>query len=150
MAVSKIVQLPTANRGWETHEPPAAPLARRHHATELVVRGVSKSFNIDRKPLPVLQDINLVAQPGQFITVYRAVTLRPDDNLLRLTFRARHDGIKVGKQNYFDGRIMMNFKDAGGSVLKPGPKTPTFKGTANDWKEQSMDPRLSPLARSKR
>src|SRR5258706_14051449 len=68
MPVSKIVHLPTASRGWEVQEP-IAPVSKRHHATELVVRNVSKSFNIDRKPLPVLQDINLPAQPGRFITI---------------------------------------------------------------------------------
>jgi ABC-type nitrate/sulfonate/bicarbonate transport system ATPase subunit len=110
MAVSKIVQLPTANRARETHEPPSSAVARRHHATELVVRNVSKSFNIDRRPLPVLQDISLVAQPGQFITIVGASGCGKS-TLLRLI---------AGLDRDFEGEILFGGRPVSGPSLDRG------------------------------
>ena len=42
----------------------------------------------------------------------------------------RYEGIRRGKEIWFDGRIMMNFKDADKNVLEPGPKPPSFNGTS--------------------
>ncbi|MDE1150260.1 MAG: ABC transporter ATP-binding protein [Azospirillaceae bacterium] len=55
--------------------PPAAshPAPRaRSHASDLVVRGVSKAFRIDGRDLPVLEDISLTVEPGQFVTLVGA------------------------------------------------------------------------------
>lgn len=74
-------------------------------------------------------------QPGETAMVFRAVALKPEIKALELKFKVRYEGIQRGKQSWFDGRIMMNFKDASGDEVKPGPKPPTFNGTATAWKD---------------
>ncbi len=77
-------------------------------------------------------------QPGQEVLVYRAVVLKPEIKALWLTFKVRYEGIERGKQNWFDGRIMMNFKDAQKETVNPGPGAPSFHGTVAQWKEQTQ------------
>lgn len=78
-----------------------------------------------------------ITQPGEQAMVYRAVRIEPEVKALQLRYKVRYEGIKRGKKPWFDGRIMMNFKDADKSILTPGPRPPTFLGTAADWKEMT-------------
>ncbi|MCG3147572.1 MAG: hypothetical protein PCFJNLEI_01012 [Verrucomicrobiae bacterium] len=72
-------------------------------------------------------------EPGKMYSVYRAIPLTADDKAFELTCRARYSNIKVGSKSWFDGRIIINLKDAGKKVVgSPGP--PVFKGTITDWK----------------
>jgi hypothetical protein len=75
-------------------------------------------------------------EPGKTVMVYRLVDLKPDAKALKLSFKVRYDNIKPGKKLWFDGRIMMNFKDDQNNTLKPGPGAPNFKGTSKEWKER--------------
>ena len=77
-------------------------------------------------------------RPGANVMVYRAVALKPDVKALELSYKVRYEGIKKGKQAWFDGRIIMNFKDAAKKTVDPSPKPPAFGGTAKDWKEKSQ------------
>jgi hypothetical protein len=74
-------------------------------------------------------------QPGANVMVYRPVPLTTEIKALEWSFRVRHEGVKRGKESWFDARIMANFKDAGGQVLKPGPPHPAFTGTSTGWKQ---------------
>src|SRR5688572_17834122 len=56
-------------------------------------------------------------RPGANVTVYRAVNLAPEVKALELSYKVRHEGIKKGKQSWFDGRIMMNFKVSAKHVI---------------------------------
>jgi endoglucanase len=78
-----------------------------------------------------------ISQPGEQVLVFRAVRIEPDVKALELMFKVRYEEIKRGKKPWFDGRIIMNFKDADQNVLAPGPKPPTFTGTSAAWKEKS-------------
>lgn len=78
-----------------------------------------------------------VQQPGNPVTVYKAVPLTPDIKALALEYRVRYSGIQPGKEAWFDGRILMNFKDAAGSLLKPAPPTPHWKGSSKGWEIKS-------------
>src|SRR5689334_559364 len=55
-----------------------------------------------------------VQKPEEQVMVYRRVDLKPDVKALELKYRARWENVVRGKQSWFDGRIMMNFKDASG------------------------------------
>lgn len=52
----------------QTHAPKAT--ARRSGTLDL--RGVSKTYQVDRQPLQVLQEINLVVKPAEFVTLVGA------------------------------------------------------------------------------
>lgn len=73
------------------------------------------------------------AKPGETVLVHLAVPLKPEHLALELSYRVRYTDIKPGKQAWFDGRIMMNFKDEGGQVLQPGPGHPNFRGSSKGW-----------------
>ncbi len=78
-----------------------------------------------------------VEEPGKMVMVYCAVSMKPEYQAFELAYRVRYEGIKAGKQEWFDGRIMMNFKDAEGKTLKPAPAPPVFRGT-KDWQARSQ------------
>ncbi len=77
-------------------------------------------------------------EPGKQVMVYKAINITPDMKALELTYRVRYENIKPGKQAWFDGRIMMNFKDAQKKVVKPSPSPPYFRGTKNEWVPKSQ------------
>ena len=77
-------------------------------------------------------------RPGANVMVYRAVALKPDVKALELRYKVRYEGIAKGRQTWFDGRIIMNFKDAAKKTVEPGPPPPAFTGTAKDWKEKAQ------------
>src|SRR5207302_10146013 len=54
-----------------------------------------------------------VAEPGQTVLLHRVINL-PEAKALELTWRQRVSDLKVGKEPYFDARIMMDFKNAAG------------------------------------
>ncbi len=76
--------------------------------------------------------------PGANVTAYRAVTLQPGVQALELSYRVRFEGIKRGKESWYDGRIMLNFKDAAGKVVQPSPSHPNFTGSSSEWKQRSQ------------
>jgi sulfonate transport system ATP-binding protein len=108
MPATKIVQLPT-NRSWEAESQAPQP-ARQRHAIELVIRDLNKNFSIDGKVLPVLQDINLVAEPGQFITIVGASGCGKS-TLLRLI---------AGLDREFSGEILFGGRPVSGPSLDRG------------------------------
>lgn len=77
-----------------------------------------------------------VVEPGKAVLVYRLVFLPEDAKALELKYKVRYEGIKVGKENYFDGRIMMNFLDA--DKKKTATKAPNFKGSKAEWEEKKQ------------
>jgi lysophospholipase L1-like esterase len=68
---------------------------------------------------------------------YREVDVR-GKTALQFSFRARHVGIKAGAKPWFDGRIMLSFRDADKKELKGGPSPPYFRGTSEAWTEKTI------------
>ncbi len=81
-------------------------------------------------------------RPGAQVLVYQALPLGKELQALRLSYKERHEEIRRGKENWFDGRIMMNFKDAAGKVLNPSPAPPSFTGTQREWQPHSQQFRV--------
>ncbi len=79
-----------------------------------------------------------VTEPDKMILVYRAIPVRAEDKAFELSFRVRYEEIQPGRNEWFDGRIMMNFKDADGNVIKPGPPSPSFRRTSKQWQQRSI------------
>ncbi len=78
------------------------------------------------------------SQPARTLVVYRVVKLRPEDEAYSLRFRVRYSGLKRGKENWHDGRIILDFKDALGKKLKSGVAPPSFTGDSNGWLERQL------------
>ena len=74
------------------------------------------------------------SKPGQMILLFRRADLpSPPPVGLEIRLRVRYQGIKPGEKAWYDGRVMANFKDKAGRVLKPGPTVPAFRGSSAGW-----------------
>jgi hypothetical protein len=76
-------------------------------------------------------------EPGQTILLHRVLNLPADAKALELAWRQRVSNLKVGKEPYFDARIMMDFKDAAGQKLKGAPAAAT-RGDTKGWIERKV------------
>ena len=77
-------------------------------------------------------------EPGKTVLVYLAVPIKSEYKALELSYRVRSEDIKREKQLWFDGRIMMNFKDANKKTVKPSPAPPVFRDTKTEWETRSQ------------
>ncbi len=83
--------------------------------------------------------LRLEARPDKMLTVYRVVSVKPEHKAYKLTFRVRVNALTRGKEMWHDGRIILDFKNAEGTKLKPGPGHPNFKGTTDGWVQRSLE-----------
>jgi endoglucanase len=84
--------------------------------------------------------IKLVSsKPGANVMIYQAVKLPKElPPALELRLKVRYSEIKPGKEKWFDGRVMMNFKDKDGKKVKPDPSAPYFRGSSEGWVDRSV------------
>ena len=75
------------------------------------------------------------AKAGEMIIVYRAVPVQASQKAMELRYRVRYTGIARGKEIWHDGRIVVDFKDAGGKKMKGGPRHPNFTGSSEGWQD---------------
>ncbi len=76
------------------------------------------------------------AEPGKTVLLHRILNL-PEAKAVELTWRQRISDLKVGKEPWFDARILMDFKDASGAKLKGAPAAATRKNT-DGWVERKV------------
>lgn len=77
------------------------------------------------------------SSPGQTVNVYRQVPVAGMASL-QLTFRVRHSDVRRGAQPWFDARVILDFKEEAGKVIKGAPGHPFFTGSSDGWKEKSL------------
>ncbi|MFH1496464.1 MAG: cellulase family glycosylhydrolase [Verrucomicrobiota bacterium] len=77
-------------------------------------------------------------QPDQFLAAQRVVHVAPAHEAYTFSFRARFTDIQPGKQQWHDGRIILDFKDADGKRLT-SPSPPYFKKTSKGWIKKTME-----------
>ncbi len=73
------------------------------------------------------------AVPDKMVMFYQNIPLPKGTEALKLTMRVRYEGVKAGKENWHDARVIIDFKDAAGKKLSGGPGHPSFKGTSKGW-----------------
>ena len=76
--------------------------------------------------------------PDQFLSAHRSVPIDPSHEAYAFSFRARFADIQPGKQQWHDGRIILDFKDAAGNRLA-SPSPPYFKKTSKGWITKNME-----------
>lgn len=74
---------------------------------------------------------------GQTINVFRQMDLGGVKDI-QLSYRVRTVEIKRGSEAWHDARIILEFKDAAGAVVKPGPSHPFFTGSTDGWKDKTL------------
>ena len=77
-------------------------------------------------------------QPDKLVLLYREIDLPADVSALELSWSQRVSNFKRGKQNYFDARVLIKFKDAAGKDL-PGAPSPAYTNKNSDgWQNKSI------------
>ena len=78
-------------------------------------------------------------EPGKMVMVYRQLKLpTPLPPALEVHVKARSQDLKPGEKLWFDGRVILQFKNADGKIVKPQPPAPNFKGTTKGWVDKSV------------
>lgn len=75
-------------------------------------------------------------KPGEMVLLYREIELPANLEALELSWRQRITDLKPGKENYFDARIMLEFKDEAGKKLPNKPSPPNTRGNTMGWVEK--------------
>lgn len=78
------------------------------------------------------------AEPGKMVMFYQSLRLPKGAEAYELSFKVRYEGVKVGKEKWFDARVIIDFKDAAGQKLPGGPGHPSFKGTSKGWETRVL------------
>jgi len=76
-------------------------------------------------------------EPGKLIMSYRSIAIPAGVKALNLTWRQRISDLKVGKEAWYDARIIMNFKDAAGKQVDPGPPPAASRNDTKGWETRS-------------
>jgi endoglucanase len=74
----------------------------------------------------------VTADPGKQVGLYMSAPLATGTQAVELSFRARVTGLERGEQNYFDARVIINFKDEAGKRTPP-KKLPYFSKDTDGW-----------------
>jgi endoglucanase len=81
--------------------------------------------------------LRLISQtPGQTVLVYRELDLPAGTEAVEFSWRQRTSNLKAGKENYFDARIMLEFKDEAGKKMSHKPSPPNTRGNTEGWVEK--------------
>ena len=70
---------------------------------------------------------------GKAVLIFRTLSLPADTHALELTWRQRVSDLKVGKEPWFDARIILEFKDAAGTKLPGAPSAPNIRKDTGGW-----------------
>jgi hypothetical protein len=77
-------------------------------------------------------------EPGQMTMLYRPIVIPAGVKALELSWRQRITDLKPGKEQHFDARIMMEFKDAAGQKMKDKPSPPNTRKNTEGWVERTV------------
>lgn len=76
-------------------------------------------------------------EPDKMLMVYRTYDIPAGVEAMKLTWRQRISGLKVGANPWFDARIMMEYLDAGGNKLSAKPSPAYSQRNTEGWVEKS-------------
>lgn len=72
-------------------------------------------------------------EPGSMIMLYQELPLPKGAEALELKWKQRVSGLKVGKQNWFDARILLEFMNAEREKVAPTPNAPATNRNSDGW-----------------
>ncbi|CAN5772137.1 hypothetical protein BH09VER1_BH09VER1_46160 [soil metagenome] len=80
------------------------------------------------------------ATPGTLVMLRVVVGVPESAGAVRLGFRVRYEGIVAGVRPWFDGVMMVRFRDAlaDGAEVLPQPEYFHFAGTSKGWEEHAV------------
>ncbi|MFH5804226.1 glycoside hydrolase family 5 protein [Alienimonas sp. DA493] len=79
------------------------------------------------------------SKPGETVMFYQELAVPEGVEALKLSWRQRVTGLAVGRQPWFDARIMMEFLDASREKVSPGPPAPSSRKDTDGWVEREVE-----------
>lgn len=76
--------------------------------------------------------------PGKMVMMYQEIAIPTEVKAIEVKWRHRITGLKRGKNDWFDARIMMEFLNGQREKVVPGPKVPAFRKDVPEWTESSV------------
>ncbi len=76
------------------------------------------------------------SQPGEMVMLYQELPVPKGTEAIELTWKQRVTGLKVGKQSWFDARIMLEFLNADREKVTPTPAAPATNKNTDGWVEK--------------
>lgn len=87
-------------------------------------------------------------KPDDTLLAYRRVELPTGTEALEFSFRGRTTALKMGDKTWFDARVLLNFKDAGGKAVEPNPAALYLQESTSGWVSRSQKFLVPPGASS--
>ena len=81
--------------------------------------------------------LRITADPSKMVSLHAQMSVT-GLKALKLTYSVRYTGVQRGEKPWFDARIILDFKDAAGQVVKPSPPAPYYTGSSNGWRKESL------------
>ncbi|MEI8311639.1 MAG: glycoside hydrolase family 5 protein [Verrucomicrobiota bacterium] len=78
------------------------------------------------------------SKPGSMVMLYREVPIPEGVRAIEIDWRQRVSGLKVGKQPWFDARILLEFMNAAREKVLPEPPVPYARKDTNGWEEKRL------------
>jgi len=78
-------------------------------------------------------------EPGKTVMLYQEIKLPVGIEALRFTWKQRVTGLKVGKNSWFDARIMLEVLDAERNKLAPSPPAAATGKNTDGWVDRSIE-----------
>ena len=78
------------------------------------------------------------SEPGTMVMLYREVPVPEGVKAIQFSWKQRVSGLKVGKQAWFDARILMEFLNAEREKVPPGPPVPYVRKDTDGWQEKTV------------
>lgn len=77
-------------------------------------------------------------EPDKSTSIYRRLTIPEGVQAFELSWKQRVIDLKIGKQKWFDARVLVNFKDAAGQPVKGGPNPAYTQKDTKGWENRSI------------
>ncbi|MCA9087106.1 MAG: glycoside hydrolase family 5 protein [Planctomycetaceae bacterium] len=76
-------------------------------------------------------------EPEKMVMLYQEIKIPEGVEALEFRWKQRVTGLKVGKQSWFDARIMLEFMNAAREKVAPTPSAPATRQDTDGWVEKS-------------
>ncbi|MBI1309687.1 cellulase family glycosylhydrolase [bacterium] len=72
-------------------------------------------------------------EPGKLVMLYQELRIPEGVEAVELSWKQRISGLKVGRQSWFDARILLEFLDADRKKVAPTPGAPATRKDTDGW-----------------
>ncbi|QDV66387.1 Endoglucanase A precursor [Rosistilla carotiformis] len=75
-------------------------------------------------------------EAGKMVMLYREIAIPEGVEAIEFSWRQRITGLKVGKNSWFDARVLLEFLDADRNKVAPNPSAPASRKDTDGWQQR--------------